>query len=355
MSSNRTRGRLSRAPEAREETLAGVFLDAERSLGAGSRILAIEDRDGHVERGLAERGAEVTRWCRASAGTRAGTPWPPAGPYSACALRLPRSKPALELALHAAASELEPGAPIWIFGANDEGIRSLPARLEPLFEDPFTLVARRHARVFQARRAGAAAARAPLSAWQIPGSLELPHGVRPWLRYPGVFARGELDPGTARLLELLPKPEPGQRVLDFAAGAGVIAADLTLREPTLELHLLEADAIALEAARANLPGARLHLSDGWHAAPAFVFDWIVSNPPIHRGHQKDAALLETLVLEAPRFLRPTGALWFVVQRTLPVERLVGRAFETLELLGGDTRFRAWKASEPRRSGIRRVR
>ena len=345
------RGRISRAPEAREETLAGVFLDAERSLGAGSRVLVVEDRDGHVERGLAERGAEVTRWCRSSTGERPGSAWPPPGPYTACALRLPRSKPALDLALHAAASELEPGAPIWMFGANDEGIRSLPRRLEPLFEGTHTLVARRHARVFQAGRAAdpaGASARAPLSAWQTAERLELPHGVRPWRCYPGVFARGELDPGTAWLLELLPKPEPGLRVLDFAAGAGVIAADLALREPTLELHLLEADAIALEAAHANLPDAHLHLSDGWQAAPAGLFDWIVSNPPIHRGNRKDPALLESLVVEAPRFLRPTGALWFVVQRTLPVERLVGRAFETLELIGGDTRFRAWKASKPRR-------
>ena len=50
-------------------------------------------------------------------------------------------------------------------------------------------------------------------------------------------------------------PPKKARVLDYGAGSGVIGAALRLREPTVDLHLLDSDALALEAAAKNLPGS----------------------------------------------------------------------------------------------------
>ena len=64
--------------------------------------------------------------------------------------------------------------------------------------------------------------------------------------------------------------------------------------------MLDADAVALEAVRVNVPEATTHLSDGWPSSTdeCTGFDWvsiymricsltacvqIVSNPPVHRG------------------------------------------------------------------------
>ena len=44
-------------------------------------------------------------------------------------------------------------------------------------------------------------------------------------------------------------------VLDFASGSGVITAALTHRDPSLDLHMLDADAVALRAATKNVPDA----------------------------------------------------------------------------------------------------
>ena len=63
-----------------------------------------------------------------------------------------RSKDALELYLHGAAGVLEPGSPIWLYGANDEGIRSAGKRLTSLFDDVTTIGTRRHCRIWLAYR-----------------------------------------------------------------------------------------------------------------------------------------------------------------------------------------------------------
>lgn len=310
-------------------------------LPAGSGELLLIGTDAPALLSAARAGGWTPRvWSRWCAGDRVGTPWP-AGRAAAAAIRLPKAKAALRLAMHAAAAAVGDG-PVYVFGAKDEGIRSVPKVLGELFAQVDTLAIKRHCRLLEARRPGAA--RGSLAEWARTTTLPLPSGPRPWTSYPGVFAKGGLDAGTAMLLGALPTPDAGARVLDFACGAGVIAAELRARQPDLALDLLDADTIALEAAAANLPGTRRIASDAWARAPRGRWDLIVSNPPIHRGKAEDYAALEALIAAAPERLTEGGALWLVVQRQRPIERLfhdVG-IFD-VQCVAEDTRFRVWRA------------
>ncbi|MCA9542312.1 MAG: methyltransferase [Myxococcales bacterium] len=288
-------------------------------------------------------GRAAVRWCRYSVGDRAGSAWPKPGPYAAAALRVPKAKAAFEMALHAAAAELPPDAPVFVYGANDEGIRSLGSRLAPLFAEAETCAARRHCRVWRGVRTSVPA-RAPLLAWRRVAKLDLPGGAVDWVSYPGLFADGRLDPGTAALLRALPEVPPTARVLDFACGAGAIAAALVQRAPGLRPALLDADAVALQAAAENVPTASgLHLADGLIGAPAGPFDLIVSNPPIHRGKATDLGVVGELVAGASERLAPGGALWLVVQRQVPLARLLGDCFAAVEVALDEGPFRVWSA------------
>ena len=60
-------------------------------------------------------------------------PWPTGRGYTLAAVRLPRSKDELAMTLHAVASVLAPGGHLLLYGANDEGIKSIVRRLEPVF------------------------------------------------------------------------------------------------------------------------------------------------------------------------------------------------------------------------------
>jgi len=160
-----------------------------------------------------------------------------------------------------------------------------------------------------------------------------------WRVLPGLFAGGGLDIMTSVLLSTLPTPAQRTRILDFCCGAGSIAAALRLRTPDLRLTLLDADAVALEAARANVPNARHVLSDAWGSLPeGRRFDWIVSNPPVHCGLQPDFTVLSALLEGAASRLRPGGALWLVAQVYVPVGQLHGAA----KLAFTNGRFSVWR-------------
>ncbi|MFW6200724.1 MAG: class I SAM-dependent methyltransferase, partial [Gemmatimonadota bacterium] len=182
---------------------------------------------------------------------------------------------------------------------------------------------------------------------------------REWVSYPGVFSHGRLDPGTRLLLDSMGSagiPAHGSRILDYGCGSGVIAgvvdgwleAGTGDRDRTADpgLHLLDADAIALEAARENVPGGRWILADGLADLDG-VYDLIVSNPPYHRGKAEERRVLNALVRGAPSRLEQGGALVMVVQRRFSVEVLLERSFHGVEILGEDSTYRVWRGEGPR--------
>lgn len=314
---------MSRTPTARaDDRIARVTRMAAETLPEGSGpLLLIGASPPILVDAAREAGWRPLTWSRWCVGAEAGTPWP-SGAAAAALIRLPKAKDALRLAMHAAAAAVGDG-PVFVYGAKDEGIRSIPKVLGELFSQVETRAIKRHCRLLEARAPGPI--RGPLDAWAEHMTLALPSGARPWVSFPGVFAKGGLDAGTALLLDALPTPAAGSRVLDFACGAGVIAAELRAREPTLALDLLDADTVALAAAGLNLPGTRRIASDAWHRAPKATWDLIVSNPPLHRGKAEDLGALQALIAGAPERLAPGGALWLVAQRPIPIEGMLHQA------------------------------
>jgi 16S rRNA (guanine1207-N2)-methyltransferase len=304
------------------------------------RPLIVDERSGRLAATLRSRGAKPGIWLRQAApGATRASPWPEGDGYDAALIRLPKAKDALDLALHAAAGKVLPGGLIAVFGANDEGIRSAAQRLDAVTDDVATAAAKHHSRVLAGRRKATIDGLKPsLSDWKRIGSITIAGLPRPWISYPGTFAKGGLDEGTAWLIEHLPTPRVGSRVLDFAAGTGVLAAAVSCRATGLDIDMIEADALALTAAADNVPGARGLLGAGLSAAGDARYDLIVSNPPIHDGIVESRQVLERLIAEAPRHLRPGGRLVLVVQRRVAVMPLLGAAFADARLIAENGRF-----------------
>ena len=337
-----------------------VLLDALPDLEPGERVLVIGDQAGMVGPELSRRGLVVSAWQRFAHGSREGSPWPEGGPYDAATLRLPRSKAALDMALHAAAAHLKADAPLWVYGANDEGIKSVSTRIEPLLGDTETLDTRKHCRVVEAiRPAQIEGLKVSLAEFRqeqaltlvLPGRTE--DLTRTFVSYPGMFAKGGLDDGTRLLLSVLPTLKAGARVLDFACGAGVIAAAVQHRQPDAEVWLTDADAVSVAAARENVPSAQVLCGDGWARIPAVRhFHAIFSNPPIHAGKGRSYDVLQDLIQGAPARLRDNGQLWLVTQRQVPVQETLEATFHQVRLAAEDPRYRVWcaeSAKSPRRT------
>lgn len=322
--------------DAREVQVAEVLSGATEHLQG--RVLVVDDVTGMVAEGLTERGVEVDRWSRMCTGKSPGSPWPEGGMYDAATLRLPRIKDVYEFNLHAILSVLKPGGEVFVCGANDEGAKSAGKLLDVVFGEGLSRDTRRHCRVWSATRPADTHAKAPLSVWKT--QVESPIQGRPWVSYPGVFSRGALDDGTALLIGSLPRWS-GLRVLDFAAGGGVISGHLAKSCPDLKIWMLEADAVALEAAKENVPEATAIVSDAWALMPDLKVDRIVSNPPIHFGKSEDFRVIRSLVESSPTFLNKAGELWMVVQRQVPAQTLFGTNWN-VELAAENTRFRVWR-------------
>lgn len=310
-------------------------------------VLVMADPLPRVAGVLGAAGLDVETWHRRAFDGRSASPWPPPGPFAAVALRLPRAKDELEMAVHAAAASLRPGGRLAVYGATDEGIKSAPRRIEPLLENVRTAGVGNRCRVLVAERPEHVPGLRPdLVAWRETFDPPVPGLEGPWVSYPGVFAHGRLDAGTALLLDHLPTVATGARVLDFGCGSGIVAAVMRTRVPGARVHLLDVDAVALAAAEENVPGAPRILGDGLAAAGELRFDLVVTNPPYHTGKAHTLDVVEALVRDAPGYLRPGGRLVAVVQKRLPLGDLLEARFRSVRSVADDRLYRVWEAKKP---------
>lgn len=334
--------------------IAGVALDylLDAIAPDSGPVLVVDDDTDLVADQLSASGVAVERWNRRALDQRPASPWPDCGPVSSAVLRLSKDWPSFDFALHAVASRLQPDAKLWVYGANDEGIRSAHRRLtEAFFSEPETTHIKRRARVLECQRNEVTEGlKGSLELFQSSSSVTLPlgQGTRDFelKSYPGAFARGRLDSGTEILLRGCEELKARKHVLDFCAGVGIVGVWAKARWPECEVSLLEVDAPSLEAAKLNLPGAKAFLSDAWHQLPkAERYDAILSNPPIHRGIEEDMGVLHDLVRGASGHLTASGVLVAVCQRSVGAGALFNETFNNVRLLVETKSFQVWCGSK----------
>ncbi len=338
---------MSRASGTREERASEVMVGALEGVSLEGRVLAVGVSDV-VVRALSASGLEVTTWDRYGSSAllghsgRTASALPPEGPYARVCMRLPKGRDTLDAMLRLSTAQLQSGGRLWLVGANDEGIKSAPKTLKPLFGAVETVDIRRHCRLLQAEAPIDLAADGPvaLSDFETPVQAEVSGRAFSFSTLPGVFAHGRLDAGTQRLLEAL-EVEDGARVADFGCGAGVISAWLAAGGFTGELVGIDIDTWALHCA-ARQPGTWVHGS-GLDALDGPV-DHIVSNPPFHTGKDTSFHVMDELVKTAPAHLKKNGRLTLVCPATTPIQRALEEAFSSVRKLSDDRRYRVWDAS-----------
>ncbi len=263
------------------------------------------------------------------------------GDFAAAVLFLPRAKALARALVHQAAGLVPAGAVLWVDGQKHDGIdtalKDIRARADLLAS-----VSKAHGRAIAFRNPGAAA----FAGWQAANLTPLPGFVT----RPGVFSADGVDPGSALLAAQLPRDIKGKGA-DLGAGWGWLAAEVLKREGVRELHLVEAEAEALAAARDNVTDARasFHWADARGFRPGRALDFVVMNPPFHQGRAADPTLGAAFIRAAQAMLQPQGQLWMVANRTLPYEEALAAGFQQVTALAGAHGFKVLAASRPRKA------
>jgi len=227
---------------------------------------------------------------------------------------------------------LKPGAPLLAFAPKDKGGSRLKKALErfgcTVGED-----ARRHHRFCSVARP---ATPQDLDTAIAAGAPRIVPDLGVWSQ-PGVFSWDRLDPGSARLLDLLP-PLTG-RGADLGCGVGVLAGRLLVSANVDAITCIDIDRRAVECATRNLqdPRASVLWADvrrpgaGLQEGGFSDFDFVVMNPPFHDGGIEDRELGVAFIRTAVRLLRRGGVCWLVANRHLPYEAALREAFASMDV------------------------
>lgn len=250
---------------------------------------------------------------------------------------MPRSK-ALARGAVAAAATLAPL--VMVDGQRTDGIDSLWREVRARLGRDVPSVTKAHGRLFWITPGNA------LTDWALTGPQVGPDGL---YTQAGVFSADGPDPASALLAAALPAGMPA-RMADLGAGAGRLSRAVLARQGVAALDVIEAEALALDCARLNLPDPRaaFHWADATRFDPRAPWDGVVMNPPFHHGRAADPALGLAFIAAAARGLAPQGQLWLVANRHLPYEADLSRLFRQVAEIGGERRFKLIHAARPRR-------
>ena len=269
----------------------------------------------------------------------------PDAPYAAALVCLPRAREQARALIAAASVQVAPGGAVLIDGQKTDGVDSVLKELRSrvtLSE----VIAKAHGKI-----AAFAAGSGEFTDWAAQ-TRALSDG---FFTRPGVFSADGPDPASVALAAHLPEKLP-TRMVDLGAGWGWLSAEL-LKHPGLEvLHLVEADAVALDCARRNVtdPRAQFHWADALEFRLREPVNGVVMNPPFHQGRAADPRLGAGFIRSAAALLTGAGRLWMVANRHLPYEQVLRECFADVSELGGDSRFKILTATGAARPGTRRI-
>lgn len=236
---------------------------------------------------------------------------------------------------------LKPGGPLLAFAPKDKGGSRLRKTLEG-FGLAVTEEARRHHRFCSVVRPDSMTGVDKAIA---AGAPRLSPELGVWTQ-PGVFSWDRLDPGSARLIEVL--PALAGHGADLGCGLGLLAHRVLASPAVISLLCVDVDGRAAACAERNLTDPRVEVR--WADvrslgdAPSGL-DFVVMNPPFHDAGTEDRDLGIAFVRAAAAMLKTGGVAWIVANRHLPYEAPLTAAFRKVEVradAGGYKIFEARK-------------
>lgn len=264
--------------------------------------------------------------------------------YETVIILLPKQKEEAESLLAEAVCALSPSGRLIVAAENLNGGRSLPEKLE-FFALQFSSFSKHKSRVCVASKNEKPENDPVKTAQQKGRPQKRADGL--W-SCPGLFSWDRLDVGTFTLIDLLPKDLRGKGA-DLGCGIGEIGLRVLSDCPEIEhFSCVDNDSRAIFCAQQNLAAFKERTSFLWADATASLclrgLDFVVMNPPFHKGREDNTALGQKFIDQAAVSLKRGGQLWMVANTHLPYEKTLARSFQTYEIVGEKNGFKVIRAA-----------
>lgn len=163
----------------------------------------------------------------------------------------------------------------------------------------------------------------------------------------GVFSWDHLDIGTQVLLQHLPQNLSGKGA-DFGCGVGDISRNILQQNPAItSLTCIDHDQRAVTCCGKNLAAYAPQIKCVWQDIPADThlegLDFIVMNPPFHKGKTEDKDLGKAFITKAAKALRTGGKLYMVANAHLPYEDVLRSLFAHGSVIATENGFKVFEA------------
>ena len=273
----------------------------------------------------------------------------PEGSFAAAIVKVVRETARLEHYLSGLPRVLVPGAPVLGAGMTRHVHRSTVRAFETRIGPTRTTLARQKARLLSAL---AESKPTGPGVWPAPPRITVAEGLDfELVGYPGVFASGRLDAGTALLLRHLPRwPEGGEgrRFVDLGSGSGALAVAMARSNPRAEGTAIDASHLAVRstretAARAGVDRLSVRPGDGVEGVADRSVDLVLSNPPQHQHAVVSQRLLGHTLEALPRILRPGGRVRMVANRHVNLNVALQEILGRVRILEQDRQFMVCEA------------
>ncbi|MCO4773477.1 MAG: methyltransferase [Deltaproteobacteria bacterium] len=321
-------------------------------------ILVVGDAFGGLSVALAAHGWSVTGWgdselARLSLEVNArrlgvDVPWipltqtPPASPT--VLVRIPKGLKRLEWTLRRLSDVLPEGATV-LLGAKSKQVQKSHVALAELLGPAASTRAAHRSRLVIATRDASECAPMAKRSWSVEGMQ-----VR---GRPGVFGEDRCDPGTALLLEEVPRLDGAPRIVDLGCGAGPLGLVAGARSLGASLLFRDASHAAVASARDGwedaFPGreASFEVGDAMDGVEAASCDLVLCNPPFHQGTEVTRRVAAHMFAGSARALRDGGRLLVVGNQHLGYHVGLSKVFRSVRTLRSSRRFVVLEARTPR--------
>ena len=173
------------------------------------------------------------------------------------------------------------------------------------------------------------------------------------ISYANGFSKSNLDLGTRVMLTAIKNNYAlkAKRLLDLACGNGVLgiyaAQTLTSKgKEKVSIDFIDESYMAVAASQTNFNQLMINkqqcqanfiVGDGLSHSET-KYDWIICNPPFHRGNTIETKTAKRLFLDSYNHLATNGELWIVANRHLKYQVFLNKIFSNQRVVFSNHRF-----------------